>query len=168
MIVVEEPVPIPEMSVLKTDIFPTIDGEEDVAWNRVEWSTPFVTYDLGKKTANETRVKVMQDDKYLYVLYRAEEKDISGMQVITGARDTRVYLGDSVEFFVRPDETRDDYFHFVISPDGTVFDEAGFDSKWNGFIDVGAKVSEDYWSVEIKLDLEELMIDRFGYLFFQE
>ncbi|WP_158303010.1 family 10 glycosylhydrolase [Kosmotoga olearia] len=160
MIVVEKPIPIPRMEIFKTDIAPKIDGNaNDIAWTHASWSSPFVTYDHGKEVMNKTYVKLVYDDKYLYVLYKAEESDISGMQIVSGKRDTRVYLGDSVECFVWPDEKNKVYYHFVISADGTVYDEIGFDSKWNGYIKAASKVYEDHWIVEIKLDLEELGID---------
>lgn len=160
MVVIEKSVPIPKMDVLHLNTPPKIDGiPNDDCWQMLKWSSPFVSYDKGEEVTNKTWIKAGYNDNYLYILFKAQEDDIHGMQIISGGRDTRVYLGDSVEFFIWPDEKRDEYYHFVISADGSIYDEIGFNSKWNGYIEASTSYGDSEWYVELKLNLEEIGVE---------
>ncbi|HPE68059.1 MAG TPA: family 10 glycosylhydrolase [Thermotogota bacterium] len=147
MVVVEQPVSIPSVHIPYGDF-----GEEALG--------PFVSYDLGKSVQPETFVRVRYDERFLTVQFDVKEPDMDGLQAISGDRDTRVYLGDSVEVFLWPDESKLEYKHFVLSPlpwgAPTVYDEANFDAKWNGYCEANSWQTPEGWRIECQLDLQEL------------
>lgn len=160
MVVVENPLPIPTVHIKKAFTSPVIDGIIDEEWEGVEWTENFVTNDSGEPFPYETKVKLLHDNKYLYVLFSCEEPDMSNIKVIKGQRDTRIYLGDSVEVFIWPNEYDDSkYYHIVVSTDGTIYDEVGLDSRWNGHIEAATNKLENVWIAEIKIDLQEINVD---------
>jgi len=157
MIVIKNPVRIPKMNVKFTEHPIKIDGEMEDIWQKVNWSSKFVTYDTGEEYKYSTRVKVLYDEKNLYVLFDCYEPDMKNVQIKSGKRDTRVYLGDSVEIFIWPNELKKEYFHFVVSLDGTIYDEINFDSRWNGRVKVATKKLKDRWLAEIGIDISNLV-----------
>jgi len=160
MVVVENLLPIPAVSIEKTFTSPVIDGIVDEEWEGVEWIDNFVTNDSGEPFPYGTKVKLLHDNKYLYVLFCCEEPDMSNIKLVKGQRDTRIYLGDSVEVFVWPNEyDASQYYHYVISPDGTIYDEIGLDSRWNGHIEAATNKLENAWITELKIDLQEINVD---------
>ncbi|MGQ9856078.1 MAG: family 10 glycosylhydrolase [Fervidobacterium sp.] len=155
MIIIEQVKPLSKISAPKTEI--DIDGQlED--WKDIEFSETFSKYDTGEEASPKTSVKVAYNDDYLYVLFFCEERDMEGVKISSGPRDTRTYLGDSVEVFVLVDEANREYYHYVIGIDGTVYDEKGYDSKWNGDIVAKTVRDKDYWIAEIRINLKEIGI----------
>ncbi len=160
MVVVENLISLPKMQIQKVSTPPVIDGEVDNIWEEIEWSNNFLTNDSGEPFPFETKVKAFYDEKYLYVLFSCEEPDLSEMKIIEGPRDTRVYLGDSVEVFIRPDESDPSkYYHFVVSANGTIYDEIMLDSRWNGNIETATNKIKGKWVAELKIDLQEIGVD---------
>ncbi|HPZ74611.1 MAG TPA: family 10 glycosylhydrolase [Candidatus Pacearchaeota archaeon] len=160
MVVVENPLPIPTVNVRKTFSPPAIDGIIDDIWKEAEWTDNFVTNDTGESFPYETKVKLLHDNEFLYVLFWCEEPDISNIKIVKGQRDTRIYLGDSVEVFIWPNEyDASKYYHYVVSVDGTIYDEVGLDSRWNGRIEAATNKLENAWIAEIKIDLKEINVD---------
>ncbi len=75
-----------------------IDGEiEDEAWNRVEWAGDFIqrTPYENETPTQETKFKILYDDKNIYFGFRAYDSDPSKITSITAPRDW--FPGDWVE-----------------------------------------------------------------------
>lgn len=165
MVVVENPLPLPKKTIKKSSENVLIDGEIDDLWNDFNWSNYFVTSDTGKIGNEKTRVKTFYKDGYLYVLYEAMESDIKNINIINGERDDRYYLGDSVEMFILPDESKKEYYHYVISPKGNIYDEHingdKWDKNWNGEIFAVGKIKKDKWILEMKVKIDELIDKEF-------
>lgn len=155
MIIVENIKPLPKAVIPQNKAI--IDGNID-EWKEIPKLSNFLKYDDGELYEPKTYVKAMYDDSNLYVLFVCNEPEINDVKVFSGPRDTRTYLGDSVEIFILKDEENKEYYHFVIGIDGTIYDEKGFDSRWNG--DVEAKVTKESnaWYVETKINLKGLGI----------
>jgi hypothetical protein len=155
MIIVENIKPLPKAVIPRNKAI--IDGKIE-EWKNIPKLSNFLKYDNGELFEPETYVKVMYDDFNLYVLFMCNEPELNDVKVFSGPRDTRTYLGDSVEVFILKDEESKEYYHFVIGIDGTIYDEKGYDSRWNG--DVEAKVTKDNdaWYVETRISLKEMGI----------
>ncbi|MDI3473297.1 MAG: hypothetical protein PWQ20_693 [Thermotogaceae bacterium] len=160
MVVVKNPIKIPKMRVDFTKKPIKIDGEIEDTWKLSEWSSNFLVYDTGEEYKYTTKVKVLHDKDNLYVLFDCYEPEMGSIQIESGKRDTRVYLGDSVEVFIWPDESKKEYYHFVISVDGTIYDEINYDSRWNGKIKAATKKLEDRWIVEAKINISDIVSSR--------
>ncbi|MFN4223345.1 MAG: family 10 glycosylhydrolase [Fervidobacterium nodosum] len=163
MIVVQNLKPLPEMIIPKGKSI--IDGSAD-EWENIPKSTNFLKYDDGELFTPETFVKLMYDDDNLYVLFVCTEPEFDSVKVFSGPRDTRTYLGDSVEIFILKDEKEREYYHFVVGVDGTIYDEKGYDSRWNGDIDAKVFKENEKWYVEARVNLREIGInpERYDFL----
>ncbi len=155
MIVIENVVPLPKnvISFGKAKV----DGVLD-EWEKIQKMEPFRKYDTGDEYDPKTYVKVMHDEENLYILFECEEPLMEQTKKASGLRDTRTYLGDSVEIFILADESQKVYYHFVVGIDGTIYDEVGFDSKWNGDIDARTVLDSNKWYAEIRINLVNLGI----------
>ncbi len=150
MVIIDNPVPVPIATIAEMDI--KVDGKiED--WKSAQWLSEFRLNDTGEPCTPITRVKVAWKGNWLYVLFEAHEYDWEGVKVVSGRRDTRTYLGDSVEVFVLKDEENREYYHFVVGIDGTLYDEKGFDSMWNGNVLRRVWKEEEKWYVEMGIDV---------------
>jgi len=84
---------------------------------------------------------------------------MNDVKKVSGPRDTRTYLGDSVEVFILKNERDREYYHFVIGIDGTIYDEKGLDSKWNGDIEAITTLSDNLWCAEIRINLRTIGLE---------
>lgn len=144
---------------------PTIDGQvDDAAWDIVEWSTDYVEFepDVGTDPSQQTKMKIMYDDKNLYVAFRCYESDPSKIEKRLGRRDD--FPGDWVEFNI--DSYNDDRtaFSFTASVSGVKGDEfisnnGNFDDSWNPIWYLSTAQDDEGWTAEMRIPLSQL---RFG------
>ncbi len=144
---------------------PSIDGViDDKAWDVVEWTTDYVEFepDVGTAPSQQTKMKIMYDDKNLYVAFRCYESDLSKIEKRLGRRDD--FPGDWVEINI--DSYNDDRsgFSFTASASGVKGDEfisnnGNFDSSWNPIWYLGTAEDAEGWTAEMRIPLSQL---RFG------
>lgn len=99
-----------------------IDGmPDDAAWAKAEWTDLFVDIegDLKPKPAQNTRVKMLWDENYLYILAELEEENI---WAYLEKHDEVVYYDNDFEIFIDPDNDAKNYFEYEVNAKGTVFD----------------------------------------------
>ena len=143
----------------------TIDGTLDEAgWNAVEWTTDYVEFepDVGTAPTEQTKMKIIYDEKNLYVAFKCYQADPSSIEKRMGRRDD--FPGDWVEINI--DSYNDDRtgFSFTASVSGVKGDEfisnnGNFDSSWNPIWYLSTAVDADGWTAEIRIPLSQL---RFG------
>lgn len=142
-----------------------IDGMlDDTAWEAVEWSTDYVEFepDNGTAPTEQTKMKIVYDDKNLYVAFRCYQQDPSTIEARMGRRDD--FPGDWVEINI--DSYGDDRtgFSFTASASGVKGDEfisnnGNFDSSWNPIWFLDTNTDSEGWTAEIRIPLSQL---RFG------
>lgn len=106
----------------RTDGALNIDGMPDEqSWYKAEWTDLFVDIegDMKPKPAQKTRVKMLWDDDYLYILAELEETNI---WAYLENHDEVVYLDNDFEIFIDPDNDAKNYFEYEVNAKGTVFD----------------------------------------------
>jgi hypothetical protein len=107
-----------------------IDGKlDDAAWRDADVIT-FVVPVTHKKPLSKTEARVAWDNDYLYVSYRAYDKDI--WSVFT-ERDSATFQEDCLELFVQPNPTRQTYYNFEINALGTIYDARNVGRDSGGF-----------------------------------
>jgi hypothetical protein len=142
-----------------------IDGNiNEEAWDAVEWTTDYVEFepDNGTAPSEQTKMKIVYDDKNLYVAFICYESDLSNIERRLGRRDD--FPGDWVEINI--DSYGDDRtgFSFTISASGVKGDEfisnnGNFDSSWNPIWYVKTGTIAEGWTAEMRIPLSQL---RFG------
>jgi hypothetical protein len=107
---------------------PVIDGRlDDAAWRAAPWTALFRMPD-GSRPQQNTRARALWDDRYLYVAFRVEDRDIRATRT---ARDTELWTEEVVEVFLEPTGTGRPYFEFEINPLNAVLDIC-FDMPFEG------------------------------------
>ena len=145
---------------------PTIDGNlNDKVWNSVEWTSDYVEYqpDVGTPPTEQTKMKILYDDKNIYFAFRCYQADPSTIERRMGRRDD--FPGDWVEINI--DSYNDDRtaFSFTISASGVKGDELvsnngdNWDGSWNPIWYADTQIDDQGWTAEIKIPLSQL---RFG------
>ena len=68
----------------------SIDGNiDEAAWDVVEWTTDYVEFqpDVGTSPTEQTKMKIVYDDKNLYVAFKCYQADPSTIEKRMGRRD---------------------------------------------------------------------------------
>lgn len=145
---------------------PKIDGKiDEPSWNNVEWSGDYVEWSPEENTepTEQTKLKILYDDKYLYVGFRCYDQDPSGVVRRLSRRDG--FDGDWVEINIDSFHDLRTAFSFTISASGVRGEEfitnngASWDNTWNPIWMAKTNMDEEGWTAEIKIPLSQL---RFG------
>ncbi len=143
-----------------------IDADlSDPAWDKVEWSSDYTEWEPDNATApsQQTKMKIVYDDKNLYLAFYCLESNPDNIIQRMGRRDD--FPGDWIE--VNIDSYNDDRtaFSFTTSVSGVKGDEFvsnngnNWDTSWNPIWYVKTKVVSDGWIAELRIPLSQL---RFG------
>ncbi|MDX1462422.1 MAG: DUF5916 domain-containing protein [Marinirhabdus sp.] len=145
-----------------TDTPPRIDGIiDESSWGLVEWTTDYVEFepDNGTAPTEQTKMKILYDDKNLYVAFKCYQKDPATIERRMGRRDD--FPGDWVEINI--DSYGDDRtgFSFTASASGVKGDEfisnnGNFDPSWNPIWYLRTAIDSDGWTAEMRIPLSQL------------
>ena len=150
-----------------------IDGKDDeLAWSNAIYTDDFIDIEGDKIPSQKTNVKMLWDDKFLYVFAKLYENHIWGD--IT-KRDEVIYYNNDFEVFINPNDDVFSYGEIEINALGTEWDlflnrpyrlKGKADSSWdiNGLksaVDITGTLNDpndldDYWTVEIAIPLKEI------------
>lgn len=136
----------------------TIDGHiNEPAWKIAGAVRSFAQYKGEGKIANQTTVKLLYDNKALYLAFQCAERDMAALKANIIGRDNSVWDDDCVEIFLDPSASRTSFIQFALNTLGTQYDGLGNDSygfnpKWQGKSSVGPKG----WTAEIRIPFNEM------------
>ena len=150
-----------------------IDGRDDeLVWNNAIYTDDFIDIEGSKIPSQKTNVKMLWDEKFLYVFAKLYENHIWGD--IT-KRDEVIYYNNDFEVFINPNDDVFSYGEIEINALGTEWDlflnrpyrlKGKADSSWdiNGLksaVDISGTLNDpndldDYWTVEIAIPLKEI------------
>ena len=150
-----------------------IDGKDDeLAWSNAIYTDDFIDIEGDKIPRQKTNVKMLWDEKFLYVFAKLYENHIWGD--IT-KRDEVIYYNNDFEVFINPNDDVFSYGEIEINALGTEWDlflnrpyrlKGKADSSWdiNGLksaVDMSGTLNnpndlDDYWTVEIAIPLKEI------------
>jgi Calcineurin-like phosphoesterase len=145
---------------------PVIDGviDEDV-WGKA--TANLFNPEGGEMALDSTFFYFTYDKDNLYLGASCREKKIDSLAANVTDRDGAIYAEDCVGYFLQPDLEKDVVYQFYFNPRGAIFDQkiteeiAGnlvSDRNWNGQYDVKTTEGTDYWSIEVKVPLEQFGI----------
>lgn len=140
-----------------------LDGiaDEDI-WNSVEWSSDFIENkpDNGSPTYLQTAFKVLYDDKYLFMTFRAHDTAPDSIVAYLGRRDE--FSGDWVEINIDSYHDFRTAFSFTLSVSGLKSDEFvsndgdNWDTNWNPVWDAATHIDSLGWTAEARIPFSQL------------
>ncbi|MFD2587449.1 DUF5916 domain-containing protein [Croceitalea marina] len=145
---------------------PKIDGIiNDLAWNLVDWSGNYVEWSPDENTppSHPTKLKILYDDKSLYVAFRCYDEEPGKIVSRLSRRDG--FDGDWVEINVGSLGDLRTAYSFTLSVSGVQGDEyitndgQNWDNTWNPIWYAKTNIDDEGWTAEIRIPLSQI---RFG------
>ena len=99
---------------------PIIDGngnEED--WQKANWSQSFIDIEGVKEPTYDTKVKMLWDENYYYILAELKEPHV---WATLKQRDTIIFYNNDFEVFIDPDNDTHNYYETELNALNTVWD----------------------------------------------
>lgn len=97
-----------------------IDGDDsDNAWDKAAWTPLFVDIEGEKIPKYSTKVKMLWDNQYYYILAKIDEPHVWGY---LKQRDTIIFYNNDFEVFIDPDGDTHNYYELEINALNTVWD----------------------------------------------
>lgn len=149
----------------------TIDGLLDEAiWATADSLDGFIQSqpDAGRAATERTVVRIVYDDRFLYVGARLHDSDPGGMVISTLEKDfpgesTRDY--DIFSFTLDTFHDRKNSFIYLVNPMGAVRDGQTYDDSrdtnfsWDGVYEVRTRIEDWGWSMEMAIPWTSLRFD---------
>ncbi|MEM6806346.1 MAG: DUF5916 domain-containing protein, partial [Bacteroidota bacterium] len=145
---------------------PKIDGLfDDEAWDLVEWSGDYVEWSPDENTepSYQTKLKILYDDKNLFVAFRCYDGEPD--QIVSRLSRRDGFDGDWVEINIGSLADLRTAYSFTISVSGVQGEEyitndgQNWDNTWNPIWYPKTNVDEEGWTAEIRIPLSQI---RFG------
>src|SRR5687768_4778149 len=140
-----------------------LDGiPNEEAWNAVEWGGDFIQQqpNEGQAPSQPTNFKILYDEKFLYLAYRAHDSAPDSIIKRMGRRDE--FPGDWVEINIDSYHDGRTAFSFTLSVSGVRNDEFvsndgnNWDPSWNPIWFAKTQVDDKGWTAEVKIPLSQL------------
>jgi hypothetical protein len=140
-----------------------LDGVPDeAAWQNVEWTSSFVEHqpDNGGVPSEQTAFKIVHNDKYLYLAYRAFDSHPDSIVCRMGRRDE--FPGDWIELNIDSYHDLRSAFSFTFSVCGVKSDEYvsedghNWDENWNPVWDAVSNIDSLGWTAELRIPFSQL------------
>lgn len=97
-----------------------IDGnDKDPYWQNVEWSDTFIDIEGQKVPKYQTKIKMLWDETYFYILAKLDDPHVWGD---IKERDAIIFHNNDFEVFIDPDGDTHNYYELEINALNTVWD----------------------------------------------
>jgi Domain of unknown function (DUF5916)/Carbohydrate family 9 binding domain-like len=140
---------------------PKIDGKlDDACWSEGEWTGDFTQREPheGQPGSQPTRLKILYDDKYLYVAIRAYDSELAAQPRLRGQRDE--FTGDIVGVNFDSYFDKRTGFEFDLTAGGSKIDlilrNDGWDTSWNAVWDGKVGTEANAWVAEFRIPFSQL------------
>jgi hypothetical protein len=163
-----EAAPRPVARAARTVLPVVVDGHlDEVAWESAEVIGGFVQAqpDVGYPASEETVVRVLFDDRNLYVGALLLDSDPEGIVAQYLNQDYETHDDDTFAVTLDTFLDRRNSFMFLINPNGAVKDGQTFDNSrttnlaWEGVIEARTSIHERGWTVELAIPFTTLRYD---------
>ncbi len=148
----------------RTDRVPKIDGKlDDECWHNVgTWDGGFIQQQphQAKPPTQETEIKILYDDKYLYVAIMAHDNEPEKMSPLLGPRDDYT-VGDIAGIALDSYNDKQTAFEFNLTSAGQKVDlmhmgEYGWDFNWNAVWDGKTSLGDSAWYAEMRIPFTQI------------
>lgn len=142
---------------------PVLDGKtDDEAWKSAQVIDKFLEYDpkVGVETRFKTEVRVVHDDKYLYVLGRMYDPAPDSIVSLLSRRDVRTQ-SEQLKLMIDSYHDRRTGYEFIVNPAGVkrdfyVFNDNDEDPSWDAVWDVATAIDSLGWVAEFRIPFSQL------------
>src|SRR5262249_8486962 len=146
---------------------PFIDGKlDDAVWRTAPVLSGFVQRvpEEGKPASEPTEVRIVYDDRAIYVAFRCYDSQAAEIRPRLGRRDDAPE-SDWVLFAVDPFHDRRNAYLFLVNSagvktDGNLTEGANDDYSWDGIWEARTSIDASGWSAEIEIPLATLRFPR--------
>lgn len=140
---------------------PKIDGNlNDDCWKEGKWSGNYIQHmpNEGAEPSQETHIKILYDDKNIYVAIRAFDDEPDKIDKQLGRRDR--FIGDIVGVNFDSYHDQRTGFEFNLTAGGGKLDVVvfnyGFDTNWNAVWEGKVGYEDSAWTAEMRIPLSQL------------
>ena len=143
-------IPNPVVAPPTLEKLPVVDGKLDK--NLASNLTKLYFRSMAPKTYNvkgkaDNYLLIGKKDNELYLFWQLEKKSPK-KPIFMGGRDKGLWNVESVEFFLVPPKEKD-FYQFIFSTAGEIYDAKGSNRAWNGQIKYATSVKGKYWYGEV-------------------
>jgi hypothetical protein len=148
----------------RTAVAPKIDGHlDDECWQTVgAWDGGFIQQQphQAKPPSQQTEIKILYDNKYLYFAIIAHDNEPEKMSQILGPRDD-AYSGDIAGIALDTYHDKQTAFEFNLTSAGQKVDlmhlgEYGWDFNWNAVWDGKTSIGDSAWYAEMRVPFTQI------------
>lgn len=133
---------------------PVIDGKVDEeVWAAASVLRLARTLDGGSRAAQPTEVRLLRDDKTLYLAARCAEPQLDKLRASRRGHDGEIWGDDSIEFFLGLGGA---YYHFGVNAVGSTYDAQAKDRSWNSLFKAATGRGRDEWTLEAAVPLTKI------------
>jgi hypothetical protein len=142
---------------------PVLDGKtDDPAWQNAQVIDKFLEYEPkpGAETRFKTEVRVIHDEKNLYVLARMFDPAPDSIISLLSRRDVRTQ-SEQLKLMIDSYYDRRTGYEFIVNPAGVkrdfyVYNDNNEDGSWDAVWDVATRVDSVGWVAEFRIPFSQL------------
>lgn len=146
---------------------PVLDGKlDDAAWHHAQVIDQFLEYEptTGAVPRFRTEVRILYDDKYLYVMGRMHDPAPDSIITLLSRRDVRTE-SEQLKLVIDSYHDRRTAYQFVTNPAGVkrdfyVYNDNTEDATWDAVWDVSTAVDSLGWTAEFRIPFSQIRFNR--------
>lgn len=147
----------------KAAVIPVIDGKlDDPAWASAQSIDSFLEYDPnpGVESRFKTDVRVVHDDKYLYIMARMYDPAPDSIIALLSRRDVRTQ-SEQLKIMIDSYHDRMTGYEFIVNPAGVkrdfyVSNDNNEDQSWDAVWDVATSIDSLGWVAEFRIPFSQM------------
>ncbi len=131
---------------------PRLDGRlDDSCWRPDRAITAFVAHTGDALAKEKTRAWVAYDDRALYVAFDCPHPPGAQLKADAKTHDGKVWLDDSIEIFLDPENRCDAEFQICVNCLGVTRDSTDLNVNWESGAQTAVRRTSAGWSVEVAI-----------------
>ncbi|MFP4056615.1 MAG: sugar-binding protein [Candidatus Brocadiia bacterium] len=140
---------------------PEIDGKlGDACWQEAPLVSGFTYYNKPALLEVQTSFRVGYDAQCLYFGVHCDEPNAEKLVPRHAGRDSGgVFRGETIEVFLDPRHSQEDYFQLAVNLAGSLYDAHKHDAYWNGAARRATRVVEGGWELELAVPWSDLGVE---------
>lgn len=146
---------------------PVLDGKlDDAAWQHAQVIDQFLEYEptTGAVPRFRTEVRILYDDKYLYVMARMHDPAPDSIISLLSRRDVRTE-SEQLKLVIDSYHDRRTAYQFITNPAGVkrdfyVYNDNTEDATWDAVWDVSTGIDSLGWTAEFRIPFSQIRFNR--------